>query len=396
MTCDRPAEPRSFWERTVVGWHAAFFIVLALVAVVGAIDTGLTGRGLVLLGLLATLAGWYGAFGRHLLGTGDNLRGAIYAIVTIMLFAGVVQLTDAAYLLLFVLYAQLNAVTELRVAIPIVVVFSLVVALSSIAADGWTTESVLTAGLSAAFTVVFAIVFGLWIHGIIKESEQRAELVAELQATRAELAQAHHEAGMLAERERLAHEIHDTLAQGFTSILMLAQAADAAVDRNPSAAHQRIGLIEDTARENLAEARSLVVALGPIGLESASLREALGRLVERFGAELDLDVAVNVSGDVRSLPASVEVVLLRATQEALANVRKHAKASRVDVTLAYDDGAHLQVTDDGRGFKPEAADGFGLRGMRARVEQVGGRLEIRSAQGAGTTVSVYAPNTPRS
>jgi signal transduction histidine kinase len=175
--------------------------------------------------------------------------------------------------------------------------------------------------MTVAVNTVFAVIFGLWIHGIITESNRRAELVAELRATRAELAEAHHQAGVLAERERLAHEIHDTLAQGFTSILMLAQAADTAVDHNPAAARERIEMIEDTARENLAEARSLIVALGPADLASdgpASLSEALGRLAQRFGTELDLDVAVNVAGRVRSLPANVEVVLLRATQEALA------------------------------------------------------------------------------
>jgi signal transduction histidine kinase len=249
--------------------------------------------------------------------------------------------------------------------------------------------------MTVAVNTVFAVIFGLWIHGIITESNRRAELVAEL---RAELAEAHHQAGVLAERERLAHEIHDTLAVGFTSILMLAQAADTAVDHNPAAARERIEMIEDTARENLAEARSLIVALGPADLASdgpASLSEALGRLAQRFGTELDLDVAVNVAGRVRSLPANVEVVLLRATQEALANIRKHAKATRVEVALTYDEtSARLRVTDDGHGFQPAQADGFGLRGMRARVEQAGARLEIRSSPGVGTSVEVVATATP--
>jgi signal transduction histidine kinase len=389
MSGEPPAE-RSFWERTVIGWHVAFYIVVGLVALVGVLDREMALRDrLALWALLALLSGWYALLGRHVLGQDDNLRGAIYALVAIALFAGIYQLTDAAYLLLFVLFAQLFAVVEFRYAVPLVVLLSLAVAVVTLAAEGWTMAAATTIGASTAISIAFAIVLGLWIHGIINESNRRAALVEELRTARAELAEAHHQAGVLAERERLAHEIHDTLAQGFTSILMLAQAADAAVERNPAVARQRIELIEDTARENLAEARSLVVALGPVDLASGSLREALGRLVQRFGAELELDVEVNVSGAVRSLPANVEVVLLRATQEALANVRKHAKASRVDVTLSYaETAAQLQVTDDGRGFRPGDADGFGLRAMRARVQQVGGRLDVRSGPGEGTTVSI--------
>jgi signal transduction histidine kinase len=398
MTCDRPAE-RSFWQRTLVGWHAAFYLVLALVAVVGGFDdevSALRDR-LALWALLALLGAWYTLFGRRLLGTGDNLRGVVYAVIAVALLTPALQITGASLLLMFVLFPQFFAVADLRYAIPLVAAPAVVVVLTAFTTDGWAADDPWAAAMTVALNTVFAVIFGLWIQGIIAESNRRAELVAELWATRAELAEAHHQAGVLAERERLSHEIHDTLAQGFTSILMLAQAAGTAVDHNPAAARERIEMIEDTARENLAEARSLIVALSPVDLASTSLSEALGRLVQRFGTELDLDVAVNVAGQVRSLPANVEVVLLRATQEALANVRKHAKATHVEVALTYDEtSARLRVTDDGHGFQPADVDGFGLRGMRARVEQAGGQVEIRSSPGEGTSVEVVAAATPSS
>ena len=120
---------------------------------------------------------------------------------------------------------------------------------------------------------------------MIRESDQRATLIAELERTRAELAAAEHDRGVLSERQRLAHEIHDTLAQGFASITALAQAAEAAVDTQPEAARDRILLIERTARDNLAEARALVTDLTPVDLTGVTLTEAVQRLVGRFERE---------------------------------------------------------------------------------------------------------------
>ena len=147
------------------------------------------------------------------------------------------------------------------------------------------------------------------------------------------------------------------------------------------------------AREGLAEARPLVGATGPADLQDASLTQAVERVVARFGEETGLPAKMTV-GRPRSLPANYEVVLLRATQEALANVRRHAAAKAVRVTLSFPpDGpgsATLEVADDGRGFDPLAATGYGLRGMLSRVEQVGGTLEISSTVG-GTSVRVLVP-----
>jgi signal transduction histidine kinase len=198
----------------------------------------------------------------------------------------------------------------------------------------------------------------------------------------------------MAERERLAAEIHDTLAQGFTSILMLLQAAEPRIGPDPAEARRQVGLAVRTARENLAEARALVAAVPPAALGDSSLDEAVRRLSDRLGEELDVDTECIVSGEPRRLTARSEVVLLRAAQEGLANVRKHAKASRVGIELAYGATAvRLHVRDDGTGFDPDRANGFGLRGMRERAAQVDGTLDVRSAPGAGTTLMVEVPAT---
>jgi len=241
--------------------------------------------------------------------------------------------------------------------------------------------------------VAFSLVFGTWINRIIEQSKERAELIGRLEAAQAELAQVSRQAGTFAERQRLAGEIHDTLAQGLTSIVMLLQAADAELDTDTGEARRHVGLATQTAREGLAEARAMVAALTPTHLDSGPLHEALERLTGRIGAELGVSARFEVCGQARPLSATAEVVLLRAGQEALANVRKHAHARDVCVILSYDERAvRLDVRDDGSGFDPEQVNGgYGLRGMRSRIVQVGGSLLVRARPGEGTSLSVEVP-----
>jgi signal transduction histidine kinase len=236
-----------------------------------------------------------------------------------------------------------------------------------------------------------SILLGLWITGIVRESDRRAELIDELTRTRAELAAAEHERGVLAERERMAGEIHDTLAQGFTSVLALAQALE--VEPDPARRVTHLALLQQTARENLAEARGLVAALGPVGLEESGLEAAVGRLVERFTAETGLDAQLRVAGDLTGLPRDREVVLLRAAQEALTNVRRHAGATRVRLVLEADGrDARLTVEDDGRGFPTSAAPaGVGLATMRHRAEAAGGHLDVGPGPVGGARLVVTVP-----
>jgi len=242
-------------------------------------------------------------------------------------------------------------------------------------------------------TVGGAALQGRWISSIISQSAERRELIEQLEATRAELGRAERAAGQLEERQRLAAEIHDTLAQGFTSIVMLleAVAADLPPDAGPDV-HRRLDLASATARENLEEARRLVAGLDPAPLDGSTLVGAVRRLVQGFGAETDIRAEVEVRGAADDLPAATDVTVLRAAQEALANVRRHASATAVTLTLTFE-GSHvvLDVVDDGVGFDRGAAPGHGLRGIRRRVEQVGGEVSIDSRPGAGTHVRVSVP-----
>jgi signal transduction histidine kinase len=242
--------------------------------------------------------------------------------------------------------------------------------------------------LFSVVTQVFSVAVGVWVIRIIEQSQERAELIAELDASRHEVGRLSEAHGALAERERLAREIHDTLAQGFTSLVMLIQAVEAELEHDVPEARRHLRLMDETARQNLAEARALVAGGAPADLDGASLPDALGRLAARHDAPLE------VTGPVRTLPAGPEVVALRACQEAWGHAPQHAGSSvAVRVSLAYaDDSLTVSVRDDGGGFDTSAAcGGYGLAGLRARAVEVGGTAEVRSAPGDGTVVTVRLP-----
>ena len=207
--------------------------------------------------------------------------------------------------------------------------------------------------------------------------------------------------GELGERERLAHEIHDTLIQGFASIVMNLEAAEGSLERDPASVRRHMDDARRNARENLAEARRIVWALQPRALEQAPLPQALARLVGKWSEGGTASASVTVTGATRPLPPEAEVTLLRAAQEALTNVRKHARASRAVLTLSYmDDRVALDVRDNGVGFAPDGAyallgeggaTGFGLKAMRERAERAGGALLVESEPGSGTTIAVELP-----
>jgi signal transduction histidine kinase len=203
------------------------------------------------------------------------------------------------------------------------------------------------------------------------------------------------EAGILDERQRLAREIHDTLAQGLTGIITQLQAAEH-VAREPAEWRKHFAAATRLARESLSEARRSVDALRPESLEDASLSEALAGAGARWAALNGVPVRVTTTGTERPLGQEAESALLRTAQEALSNVAKHAKATRVAVTLSYmGHEVALDVRDDGRGFDPAPKEGgFGLVAMRQRIEGLAGTLQIESEPGTGTGISACIPAAP--
>ncbi len=303
----------------------------------------------------------------------------------------------AFFSLLLVLYPQVFRHLRLGLAIPASVAVTVAVVWREVLASGRPLAENPRAIVGGLISVTFGSLFAIWVTRIIEQSYERRQLIEQLEATRSELAAAEREGGRLAERQRLARDIHDTLAQGFVSIVLQLQAAEAELPEDATQARGHLERARRTARENLAEARRLVWDLRPEALSAAPLGQALRRLAGRVEEETGLDATATVTGTPQPLSPDAEVTLLRVTQEALANVTRHANAGRVAVTLSYMDGeATLDVRDDGSGFAP-TADGYGpngglgLRGMRERIEALGGRLAVESAPGQGTTIAVTVP-----
>jgi len=208
--------------------------------------------------------------------------------------------------------------------------------------------------------------------------------------------------GVNEERQRLAAEIHDSLTQGFISIVTLTEIAEAKLEDYPQGLRDDfqplLNQARQTARDNLTAARQMTWALRPDLQGGLPLADALAKLGKRWSEANNITVTVSSSGDARQLHPHIETVLLRTAREALNNIRKHAQATQVIVTLTYMDTLiALDVQDDGKGFDAEKqtsgqeGSGFGLKSIREQVEQLGGELTIESQTGKGCTVAISIP-----
>ncbi|MDO5682960.1 MAG: sensor histidine kinase, partial [Propionibacteriaceae bacterium] len=249
-------------------------------------------------------------------------------------------------------------------------------------------------GLILAVNVAIAVMIALLEKERERGVTQLERTVAELRAAEArndalqeQLITQAREAGVTEERQRLSREIHDTVAQSLVGIITQLEAADASDETERLA---RLARVRDTARQALGEARRAVRALASPRLDERSLPDALAGLVAETGLQ-GVDARLVVEGEEYASRGDAELV--RLTQEALANVVRHASATRVVVTLDYDPTeVRLDVRDDGVGFDPTAPTaGHGLRGMRERVALLGGTLEVEAPEGGSCTVSVAIP-----
>lgn len=249
-----------------------------------------------------------------------------------------------------------------------------------------------------------AIAIARGYRRVVQEAVTRQGLVDSLtraqresEELHAQMAQLQREAGMVAERTRLSRDIHDTVAQGFASVLLNARAAAPLTD--DAALHSVLAQIEQSAIGGLEEARRVVADLAPADLFGQGIVASLNRVVETHGVEAAMATSFHAEGDLAGMPTSVEVALLRTAQGALANVRQHSRATRVGVSLTgFEDSVRLDIVDDGIGFDPHAlavesavGSGYGLRSARTRLRELGGDLEIESTPGQGSAITAVLP-----
>jgi signal transduction histidine kinase len=257
-----------------------------------------------------------------------------------------------------------------------------------------------------AFNLIAISGFLKLTEKVLEQNQQRGQTIAELaeanrqlEATMIENAGLHaqllvqaREAGVVEERQRLAGEIHDTLAQGLAGIVAQLEAAELAL-HHPAEVTRYLAQARSLARSSLTEARRSVRALRPEQLEAATLPEAIGELARSWSARSTVPVHVKIAGTPIRADVDTETAIFRAAQEALSNVAKHAQASEVHLTLTYlDDALLLDVADDGAGFDTAIrAGGYGLVGMQERLARASGKLTVESTPGYGTTINASLP-----
>lgn len=375
---------RQWWLLAVAGTSLLSGIVLWL-------SLGDAPRFWIGLGILGAFTAFWGVFVVRP-DDEDTPRSVVALIVTIGV-TGALTATDTslAFFQVIAFPAAWTLLGSIRRSVIACAIIAVVVGIAFPIRLGFTPTPITLAVVIEGLSFVFAIAMGVWISRIADLGHERKRLLDELTAAQSQLEALHRDAGATDERERLARELHDTIAQTLTGQVLLTQRA-----RRDLAAgvltDETLGLIESASRDALTETRSLVAASARVELPGGGLVSALEHLATRFQRESGITVTVS-STLGEALDRDAEVVLLRCAQEGLANVRKHAGARAVQVELSSDEGfARVRVADDGHGFEPATATsaGFGLSGLRDRLGLVGGSLAIDGTPGA-TTLTARVP-----
>ncbi|MGM1017448.1 MAG: sensor histidine kinase [Actinomycetota bacterium] len=378
-------------------------VITVVLIVIAGVRSGVDGVPLPwVLALSFIFAGWY--FGGLILGdrTRDPVLATWWLAGLALIWAGSVAVSSEFVWLAFPLWLLAGFILPLAWSVALSVVILIVVVVAPVAHTGATSYA----------NVVGPVVGGVFALGIargylelVRDGRERRCLIASLVAAQEEtaqlqdeLARSQRETGAGVERTRLSRDIHDTVAQSFSSIGMLARSAPVA---EPEKRSEVLVQIEELAREGLVDARRIVNAMTPIELEGSALGDALRRMLTRMQDETGIRTDLHIDDSVPALPMAAEVALLRTAQSALANVRSHANAQRVVVTMAdAGDAVRLDIVDDGDGFDatrwnatqpPRDDGGYGLRAMRARLRELGGDLDVESLPGEGAALSAWVP-----
>jgi len=407
VTISRQSHTAAVWaaqEREQLNWERMLYLLLALHLIMSLFFSptrvGANGHRGWLISLIATVivAIATATLGRSAARDRDLIGRATGSVFLAIVLGAVTTISATGYLPTFLWlfsYIQIWMLVYEPLWKPLIISFLFVVIPFIAYWFGQSNELGSFAALvpSIVWNFVISAGFGWFIIRQHQQTLKHALLFDELQATQAKLAESQHAAGVAAERQRIGAEIHDTLAQGFTSIVMQAQVAKAAIGRDDEAVRERIDLIEQVARENLVEARSLVVAMAQTPARPGGLAEAVRETAARFANEAAIPVTVTIPDDgIPGLSSSNEVVLIRALQEALNNIRRHANARAVTVNVSGSDAQEvvLEIGDDGIGIRPGITEGYGLSGMRNRVSAAAGTMVVTS-NSSGTSIRITLP-----
>ena len=376
-------------------------VVLVVIAAIRAVADGTPVPWALALSLI--FAGWY--FGGLILAgrTRDPVLAIWWLAGLALIWVGTVAVSAEFVWLAFPLWLLAGFILTLRWAIP----FSVIILIVVIAAP------LLHAGSTTYANVIGPLVGGVFAFGIargylelVRDGRERKRLIASLVTAQEEtaqlqdeLARTQRESGAGIERVRISRDIHDTVAQALSSIGILARSAQTT---SPDQVGITLGQIDQLARDGLVDARRIVNAMTPAELEGSALGDALRRMLSRLQNETGIRTDLHIDDGLPAVSMGAEVALLRTAQSALANIRAHADATRVVVTLAdAGDSIRLDIVDDGTGFDATGwnarssarsdGSGYGLRAMRSRLRELGGDLDVESAPGDGAALSASLP-----
>jgi signal transduction histidine kinase len=397
----KPARQEA-WKRWVLIWHVVFYLSLAIPTILALLAEEVNRPKTNILALSLGLGAWYALVMIWLIsrvsGRYQVIWSIVYLVGAVVLWFPLARTHWAYFITASSFYGLMWGTLPFGLAVGGNVILTAVIIWVQALNLGRSVILSPELFLISAVVVGWAALLALWMRTVMRESEQRKKLIEQLEATREELAEAEHQAGVLQERQRVAQEIHDTLAQGFTSIVMQLEAAEQALPGDLPAVKERIEKARQTARLNLKEARRLVLALQPEPLQQGSLVEALRRESQRWSQTSGINTHFSVTGTPIGLHPQCEVTLLRALQEGTNNVFKHAQATEVNITLSFmEHQIALDIQDDGVGFNPQELDspdgsgGFGLLAMEQRINEIDGGLVIESSPGHGTTLVIQVP-----
>lgn len=347
------------------------------------------------LGLMA----WFWFFGQwHIVGS--DLHAVIYLLGNIVGLMILIRTWDGTALLLFSAYwfgfAYLNS--------QFAIVYAFLLTLGSQWAFGTIGSSIGTNIETFVSVVLLIILLGFswmmarYIESFQSEAELNRHLLAELKSAQASLIERERDAGIEQERRRMAGEIHDTIAQHFASIITNLRAAREVENRDHHQMEQHVALAFSAAQQGLTDSRAMLATMQPDVLHGRSLTDVLSSVVNEWSSNPDINVSMSIDGTPTQLSRAQESLLVRATQEALRNVDKHAEASQVEVRVSWlEDEVLLDITDNGVGFEPAKVEtgknGFqlGLSTMESRVAAAGGTFALESTPGDGVSITISFP-----
>lgn len=365
--------------KVALWWHLAYLGVAGIITVILLIDPDTESYRALALGVTWSVVAMWFLWGR--LSFQKPLAAVLWQLVMLTALGAGIALNPSMGFLQALVYPIIWVLApSTRVAVLVNCLAASVAFTGFFVVYGATLEAAIPALVIAGLSLIFSLVMGNWIATFADQADERGRLLRELRLNQDKLAEVSHQAGILAERERLAAELHDTIAQTLTALVMLAERAEREQPQ-PESQKKTLQLLQEHSRSALNEARALVAAAAPVELNDGGLCDALRRLADRFSRETAVAVTVSNVSALTGFSREHEVVLLRFAQEALANIRKHSNADRAELRALNDeDRVVLEVADNGTGLPDNLAGitdrGFGLSGLSKRLQTVSGQLDI--------------------